>query len=48
MQELLNLPQTDMKLDVGRVVAIILIAGQKRIQMTEDHQMDYVVALVVD
>lgn len=48
MRELLNPPQVDMELAVGRAVAIILIVGQKRIQTSQDCQMDYIVALVVD
>ena len=48
MQELSNLLQEDMKLDVGRAAVIILIVGQKRIQIAQNYQTDYIVVLVVD
>ena len=48
MLESLNPPQVDMESDVGRVAVIILIVGQKRIQIAHDHQADYTVVLVVD
>ena len=48
MQELLNPPQVDMVLDVGTAAAIILIVGQKRIQIAQDYQTDYILVLVVD
>lgn len=48
MRELLNPPQVDMELDVGRAVVIILIVGQKRIQIAQDYQTDYIVVSVVD
>lgn len=47
MRELLNLPQVDMELVVGRAAAIILIVGQKRIQIAPKYQTDYIVVLVV-
>ena len=48
MRELLDPPQADMELDVGRAAVIILIVGQKRIQIAQDYQTDYIVILVVD
>jgi len=48
MRELLNLPQVDMELDVGRAAVIVLIVGQKRIQIAQHYQTDYIVVLVVD
>jgi len=48
MQGLLNPPQADMELDVGRAAAIILIVGQRRIQIAQDYQTDYILVLVVD
>ena len=48
MRELLNLPQVDMELDVGKAVVIVPIVGQKRIQIAQNYQTDYIVVLVVD
>lgn len=48
MRELSNLPRANMESDAGRVAVIILIAGQKRIQMAESYRTDYIVVLVVD
>ena len=48
MRELLNPPQVDMELDVGRAAVIIPIVGQKRIQIAQDYQTDYIEVLVVD
>lgn len=48
MRGLLNPPQVDMELDVGRAAEIILIVGQKRIQIAQDDQTDYILVLVVD
>jgi hypothetical protein len=48
MRELLNPPQVNMELDVGRAAVITLIVGQKRIQIYQDYQTGYIVVLVVD
>ena len=48
MRELLNPPQVDMELDVGRAAVTILIVERKRIQIAQNYQTDYIVVLVVD